>query len=375
MSHPAFPDTGQPTSLHATVNRWIGHQFADSTLGSYTSKLRKFVLFLHLHLLLVVTNTRKVLIPTVTPTLVCFYIAWLVMDQSFNNYDSIMGYVSALASWCKVRGRPDPRQHVTLGGTHGGFFALCRGLKRQLGATRPTRYPITEWHLWKLTAAAWTLLPPQQCLNFIAAIRLAFSALLRVGEFTTKGALDPLVNPQRRDVKFFPSLEEPQYCTVMIKQSKIDIFRSTTVLRIDRADDTDRCPVLALQRLYQQDPQPPTASLFNFRHDAHRATPTASPAPRSQFVHLCNELFAYARVPSMYLKTHSFRQGGATALLAAGAPEWIIKTMGRWRSDSWQIYAFTDPRALSFWSTAMNGQSNTPVDYDRRPPKRIMDYN
>jgi hypothetical protein len=77
----------------------------------------------------------------------------------------------------------------------------------------------------------------------------------------------------------------------------------------------------------------------------------------------------------MYLKTHSFRQGGATALLAAGAPEWIIKTMGRWRSDSWQIYAFTDPRALSFWSTAMNGQSNTPVDYDRRPPKRIMDYN
>eukprot|EP00966_Prymnesium_polylepis_P018184 419422-Prymnesium_polylepis.1 len=35
---------------------------------------------------------------------------------------------------------------------------------------------------------------------------------------------------------------------------------------------------------------------------------------------------------------HSLRIGGATALFAAGADPTIIRTMGRWSSDSYRLY-------------------------------------
>ena len=36
--------------------------------------------------------------------------------------------------------------------------------------------------------------------------------------------------------------------------------------------------------------------------------------------------------------THSYRIGGATAVFAAGADMTVIKTMGRWASDIYQLY-------------------------------------
>ena len=36
--------------------------------------------------------------------------------------------------------------------------------------------------------------------------------------------------------------------------------------------------------------------------------------------------------------THSYRIGGATALFAAGADPTVIRTMGRWSSDIYQLY-------------------------------------
>ena len=40
------------------------------------------------------------------------------------------------------------------------------------------------------------------------------------------------------------------------------------------------------------------------------------------------------------IKMHSFRQGGATAALAAGCPTWMLEIIGRWKSDAWKAHAF-----------------------------------
>ena len=40
----------------------------------------------------------------------------------------------------------------------------------------------------------------------------------------------------------------------------------------------------------------------------------------------------------MNLKMHSFRIGGATALMAAGVDPALIKNKGRWASDIYEIY-------------------------------------
>lgn len=44
---------------------------------------------------------------------------------------------------------------------------------------------------------------------------------------------------------------------------------------------------------------------------------------------------------------HSLRAGGATALAAAGVPPHIIQAMGRWSSDTFQIYIRKHPAVLA----------------------------
>ncbi len=41
------------------------------------------------------------------------------------------------------------------------------------------------------------------------------------------------------------------------------------------------------------------------------------------------------------IASHSLRRGGATYLQAKEAPVWLIKELGRWKSDAFRLY--TDP--------------------------------
>ena len=49
---------------------------------------------------------------------------------------------------------------------------------------------------------------------------------------------------------------------------------------------------------------------------------------------------------SVMFCTHSFRKGGATALLAAGVDIATIKYLGRWRSMAWLLYASVSDNSL-----------------------------
>lgn len=355
--------------------------YAATTLRTYMSAVNKFVTFCLLHSLLVLDHSQpfgtpgSALLPTVTPTLLCFYMAWLPLNN-VERYSSIMLYITALAQWCKARGRPDPRHDPRTQRTHIGFFAVCRGLKRELGAPRPTRYPVTMWHMGVLIKAAGQLLPPRQAANIKAATLLAFGAMTRVGEITTPGqTLDPTRHALRSDIEFVPAFGQPKFMRFHIKVSKCDQFRETCTVTVAAAADPSRCPVRAMHRLFQCDPQPQDAPLFNFNKDSDPRRETPGAARVDKFRKLCSDLFEFAGVQDMgHLRTHSFRQGGATALLAAGAPTWVIKVMGRWKSDAWHAYACVDVDQLRIWSTRMFMGSAEPVDYAAHPPQRIMDY-
>eukprot|EP00036_Acanthoecidae_sp_10tr_P000666 CAMPEP_0182948886 /NCGR_PEP_ID=MMETSP0105_2-20130417/59983_1 /TAXON_ID=81532 ORGANISM="Acanthoeca-like sp., Strain 10tr" /NCGR_SAMPLE_ID=MMETSP0105_2 /ASSEMBLY_ACC=CAM_ASM_000205 /LENGTH=732 /DNA_ID=CAMNT_0025089181 /DNA_START=489 /DNA_END=2692 /DNA_ORIENTATION=+ len=363
-----------PQHFAALVNDLASQRYAANTISTYRSKMSVFVLFCQLHCLLQPATSRRhgsTQLPDVTPVLLCYYSAWL-FKRGHSTFASISSYISALISWCKVRGRPDPR-NTAAGERDSKYFAFAFGLKRKMGRPRPTRYPVTAWHLVQLTKAASQHFHPVLCANFVAAIRLAFSAMLRVSEFTTKGKLDVTINPTREDVVFLPTLDNAVEIKLTVKASKQDQFRETCVLTIARSDDPNRCPVRALQHLYKTDPRPPHASLFCFWTSRDQVI-KQSPADQPRFRQLVHQLFSVTGISSMYLKPHSFRQGGATALLAAGAPTWIIKTLGRWRSDCWQLYAFTDPEVITHWSIKMNNRPLEAVDYDKTPPRRVCDY-
>ena len=48
-------------------------------------------------------------------------------------------------------------------------------------------------------------------------------------------------------------------------------------------------------------------------------------------------------LPSANISGHSMRSGGATALAVAGVPASQIQAIGRWSSDSWQVYVRKHP--------------------------------
>ncbi|XP_070550288.1 uncharacterized protein [Ptychodera flava] len=47
-----------------------------------------------------------------------------------------------------------------------------------------------------------------------------------------------------------------------------------------------------------------------------------------------------------HFATHSFRSGAATTAADANLPAWLIKTLGRWRSDAYQVYISTPTATL-----------------------------
>jgi len=65
--------------------------------------------------------------------------------------------------------------------------------------------------------------------------------------------------------------------------------------------------------------------------------------------------------PSEY-GTHSLRIGGATALFAAGADMTVIRTMGRWSSDIYQLYVRACLERCCHWSKRAGSVDVTDVE-------------
>jgi len=58
---------------------------------------------------------------------------------------------------------------------------------------------------------------------------------------------------------------------------------------------------------------------------------------------------------------HSLRIGGATAALAAGVPPQLIRLMGRWSSDVYEVYCRLSAQAALRVGTAIGSATVTPL--------------
>jgi hypothetical protein len=61
-----------------------------------------------------------------------------------------------------------------------------------------------------------------------------------------------------------------------------------------------------------------------------------SSCTKDMFMHLCNKIWSSSGLP--YISGHSFKIGGTTSLLRAGASPYIVNKLERWPSDAYLHY-------------------------------------
>ena len=241
-------------------------------------------------------------------------------------------YLAAVRNLHIVSGYEDPLQGRLL------LRKILRGILRYQGSPRIRRQPVTPRVLLAIRPILKRWLGLRDFSMIWAAFTLAFFAFLRCSEFTYLGAnsFSSRFNLTTDCVTFYPSLACPQRLLVTLKSSKTDVFRQGRSLIVARCSSL-LCPVSAMQQYFLV-AQPPPGPLFSFR--------SGSLLTRSSVTHLLRDSARYAGLPYESLKGHSFRIGAASTAAAAGLPDWLIKVLGRWSSDCYQIYIRTPESVL-----------------------------
>ena len=162
-----------------------------------------------------------------------------------------------------------------------------------------------------------------------AACCLGFFGFLRAGEFTVNSPFDPAVHLTVNDIHA-DSLLNPCSFRIHIKCSKADPFRQGCYIFIG-CGKRDLCPVRALvQYLHLRGSNPGPLFLLS----------DGTPLSRQWLASSIRSILSSAGVPGWF-SGHSFRIGAATSVAAHGIPDHLIKTLGRWSSDAYQLYIRT----------------------------------
>ena len=203
-----------------------------------------------------------------------------------------------------------------------------RGTKReQAGVEKRTRLPITPVILEQLRRV-WNQDPNQDYVMLWAVCCVGFFGFLRSGEMTAPevGEFDAGQHLSVADITV-DDVENPQSVAVRIKQSKTDPFRQGASIVLSRTG-LPLCPVAALLAylVVRGNSEGP---LFLLR---------GQPLTRPKLVLELRKALAAAGLQPDKYAGHSFRIGAATTAAACGVPVDVIKTLGRWKSQAYQLY-------------------------------------
>ncbi|KAF9030051.1 hypothetical protein BJ165DRAFT_1324728, partial [Panaeolus papilionaceus] len=107
--------------------------------------------------------------------------------------------------------------------------------------------------------------------------------------------------------------------------------RGQTIMILKQDHATNPLPLL--QHHLAINNLPRSSNLFNYISSSHSKPTVLS---KRRFLARCNAIWSPLGYPR--ITGHSFRIGGTSKLLASGIPPDVVKTMGRWSSDSFLRY-------------------------------------
>ena len=261
-------------------------------------------------------------------------------------HQTIKSYLSAVHHLQVSCGEGDPN----LGGMPQLALTL-RGVKReQCGQPKRTRLPITPAillsmrRIWEQDGSNW------DHIMLWAACCLGFFGFLRSGELVApaEGEFDQGQHLSFGDITV-DNRANPSMLWVRIKQSKTDPFRQGVTIALGKTD-AQLCPVAALMA-YMALRGPGQGPLFRYKD--------GRPLTRQRLVEDIREALSKCGLNPKEYAGHSFRIGAATTAAACGVPADTIKTLGRWRSQAYQLYVRLPTSQLAGISRQLaRGRSN-----------------
>lgn len=226
--------------------------------------------------------------------------------------------------------------------------ALIRGMRRELGdPAKRKRYGCRTQQLSQALQEQLNDDTPRDRM-WRAAMATGFCALLRGGEFALQRgeAFDPINHLTREDLKFFRDEKGVLYASLQLRVLKSEeSLRGKKHQLVLREGGSLLDPVRELWRMVSGDPVPveDRATTPLFRHASGKAITV------EEVRDTVKRLMAAVGCDPACFGAHSLRIGGATAALAANVDPSVIRAMGRWASDAFEIYTrLTKEAAVRF---------------------------
>lgn len=164
--------------------------------------------------------------------------------------------------------------------------------------------------------------------TFWAALLLSFMLMLRKSNIVpnTLNSFNAQKQLSRKNLLILP-----QVVWVDIFWSKTLQFRREGLkFPLLQIKGSQLCPVKAISNMYKLLPATPDSPCF-----IHKS---GQPWTYSQYQRKLKQLLQRAGFDSSRFSSHSCRRGGASFCFAVGVPEFLIKAIGDWRSDSFRRY-------------------------------------
>ena len=281
-----------------------------------------------------------------TEHLLCSFVAFLA-DQGLAPQTG-KSYLAALRSMQISLGLPDPRDQSSLPILKRVLAGISRA-RAQSGLQPRIRLPITIQVLARInTALSESSRRDKVVLWAVAAS--AFFGFFRLGELlpVSTTAFNPSTQLSWGDVSV-DSHTEPSMVQFHLKVSKCDQFGAGAFVVVGRIGCT-LCPVQALLQYIDVRGTSPGP----FFLDGSRR-----PLCKSKFIGDMREILQSVGLPHHQYAGHSFRIGAATTAAAAGVPDSMIQTLGRWHSAAFLRYIRTPKEELSAISAMLSGSIRT----------------
>ncbi|XP_011404126.1 PREDICTED: uncharacterized protein LOC105312864 [Amphimedon queenslandica] len=183
-----------------------------------------------------------------------------------------------------------------------------------------------------------------------ATVCIAFFGFLRLGEVMVAGpeATPPiLISGIAID-----SHSDPGIIRLSLGRMKTEPFGTGTTVFLGKTGVAGLCPVRAILNYLRVCPSLNQGPLLIF--------PDWSPLTRDVFVKHLKDTLAARGIDQRWYSGHSFRIGAATSTAQAGVPDHLIKALGRWKSEAYQIYIRTPLSSLTAVSASLARSASSP---------------